>query len=119
MQVDMEAAITAASPGRNRGKQEIRITRARAYWATLNFQRSHDPVMNMVYTLHARGVTHKWKQFVLQVRGRAASEREGRPWLRPGRWLAGIHGTETASWWGHLGPASKVLRGPKGSPMYK
>ena len=116
---EREAAITAASPGRNRGKQEIRIKRARADWATLNFQRSHDPVMNMVYTLHARGVTHKWKQFVLQVRGRAASEKESRPWLRPCRWLAGIHGTETASWWGHLGSASKELKGLKGPPMYK
>ncbi len=74
MQVDMEAAITAASPGRNRGKQEIRITRARAYWATLNFQRRHDPVMNMVYTLRARGVTHKWKQFALQVNSVAGNK---------------------------------------------
>ena len=116
---EREAPNAAVRSDKTQDKPELRITGARANWGTLNFQRSRDPVMNMVYTLHARGVTHKWKQFVLQVRGRAASEREGRPWLRPGRWLAGIHGTETASWWGHLGPASKVLRGPKGSPMYK
>ena len=62
---EREAANAAVRSDRNRGKQELRITGVRANWGTLNFKRSHDPVMNMVYMLHARGVNHKWKQFVL------------------------------------------------------
>ncbi len=62
---EREAANAAVRSDRNRGKQELRITGVRANWGTLNFKRSHDPVMNMVYTLHARGVNPKWKSFVL------------------------------------------------------
>ncbi len=62
---EREAANATVRSDRNRDKPELQITRARVKLGTLNFQRSHDPVMNMVYTRHARGVNHKWKQFVL------------------------------------------------------
>ena len=73
--------------------------------------------MNMIFTIHARGLVHKWKQLVLMLKGQEAC-RGILAWRRPARWLGLIHGTETAQLWGHLGVASRELKSEKAGAMY-
>ena len=98
---------------------DLAITGSKAVWGTLSFQRSHDPVMNQAYVMHARCVTHKWKQLCWMVRARDAFAWSAKTWTRPVRWLANMHGREMSALWGHLGVASRELRGPKGPAMYR
>ena len=114
---EREAKNVAAKPAATKQKQSLQITGANAKFPTLGMTRSADPVFNMAYVIHARAVTFKWKMFLLMLRGREA--RAPGTWKRPVRWLALMHGSEVSALWGHLGVASRELKGPKGAPMYK
>jgi hypothetical protein len=53
------AASNAASrPATSKAKSDLKITGANVPFATLGLTRSHDPVFNMAFTIHARLVTH-------------------------------------------------------------
>ncbi len=114
-----EAENLAAKQGRTDAQRNRKVTGEEAPFATLNMQRSWDPVMNQIYTIHGRMITHKWKQFLLQLRYKESREHFKQEWRRPLRWLALVHATETAALWGHLGVAARELRGVKGAGMYK
>ena len=117
---EREAARAATKTPVTKAKAALKITGANSDFPTLGLTRSHDPVFNMGFVIHGRLVTHKWKQLVWQLRGRAAlAVDQHRPWKRPVRWLAALHGTETSAMWGHLGVASRELKAPKGAGLYK
>ena len=116
---EREAANLVTKGATSKQKQNLKVTGGLSDWATLSATRSHDPTMNMCYTLHGRLVTHKWKVFALMLKGRAASAIERRVWKRPVRWLGLMLGNETAKIWGHLGVASRELKQQKASQLFK
>ena len=103
-------------PGEKKREQTAPTTGRTASFPTLGLVRSRDPTLSMAWELHARLVVHKWKVLLLMLRARSAV---GKAWKRNCQWLAGLLATETASIWGHLGSATRVLRGPKGPPLFK
>ena len=116
---EREAKNLAAKDPATKQKRQLKVTGGLADWSTLSSQRSHDPTMNMCYTLHARLVTHKWKVFLLMLRGRQAQQAESRVWKRPVRWLGMILGTEVSKIFGHLGVASRELKAQKAAELFK
>ena len=59
-------------PLKTKAKPQLKITGNNSPFGTLNFTRSHDPVMNMAYTVVGRAIVFKWKQLVLMLKGRAS-----------------------------------------------
>jgi len=99
----------------DRRSRTAKLTGDLAPFPTLGMLRSRDPALNMAWEMHARFVIFKWKTLLLMLRARRAM----RKWRRDPGWLARLHANETASLWGHLGAATRLLRGPKGPPLYQ
>ena len=69
--------------------------------------------------LNERLTVWQWKKFVQMIKAKSLCASIGRPWRRPARWLANMYAAEMAAIWGHLGGATKELRGPRGPPLMK
>ena len=112
------SANAAAKPGRTKRQQKLKITGQDSEYG-IHMTRSHDVTMNIAYTLHARVVSNKWKQFTWLLRHRRARAAEYQMWKRPFRWLAVQQGRDLGAIWGHVGVASKEIKGPRGPPLFR
>ena len=80
---------------------------------------SHEASCNTQQVICERLTVWRWKQMVQMAKARALFLAEGRPWRRPARWLANMYAAKMAAFWGHIGGATKELRGPRGPPLMK
>ena len=115
-----EAMVVAARPPASKQTRKKALTGDLADFPTLGLTLSADPAMNMGYVLMSRILVHKWKVFLMGLRVQEAfAHSQSLAWRRNPRWLAGLLGTETASIWGHLGSATRSLRGKDGPPLFR
>ncbi len=108
-----------AASRQKKASSKLKVTGGEADFLTLGLTRSHDPISNLTHVIHARMATYKWKQMVLLLRMKEAYRQEEEAWRRPVRQIALLFGNEVSALWGHLGVASRELKGPKGAGLFK
>ena len=115
---ERESRKSAASP-KPAAKNALKVTGAAAVFPVLGMTYSHEAASNTKRVLHERLTVWQWEKFVQLLKAKSLFTNIGRPWRRPCRWLANMYAAEMAAIWGHIGGATKELRGPRRPPLMK
>jgi len=110
--------VTSRRRAKARPKAEAKGARGN-HFPVLDMTASMEPALNTAAMLYERMHVSIWRKLLLLLRYQSARQRtaaEGLsvPYRRPRRWLATLFSTELAGMWGHLGNATRTMRGPRG-----